>query len=66
MPMRVTCKLIKKEKLVSLPPLMEGEALACRIVEMGPVGTQFLGYAIILSTELLRFSNALFTVELNL
>jgi len=43
MPTRVTCKLIKKEKLTNPPPLMEGEALACRIIEMGPVGTQFLG-----------------------
>jgi len=43
MPLRVTCKLIKKEKLMTPPPLMEGEALACRIIEMGPIGTQFLG-----------------------
>ena len=44
MPTRVTCKLIKKDRLVNPPPLMENEALACRIVQTGPVGTQFLGY----------------------
>ena len=43
MPTRVTCKLIKKEKVISVPPLMEGEALATRIIEMGPVGAKFLG-----------------------
>ena len=45
MPTRVTCKLVKREKLVYPPPLMEGEALASRVLEMGPVGAQFLGYA---------------------
>ena len=44
MPTRVTCKLVKKEKLTHPPPLMEGEALASRVLEMGPVGAKFLGY----------------------
>ncbi|XP_076460033.1 uncharacterized protein LOC143293050 isoform X37 [Babylonia areolata] len=43
MPTRVTCRLIKKEKLMKPPPTSEGEGLAARILEMGPVGTQFLG-----------------------
>jgi len=43
MPTRVTCKLVKKEKLSHPPPLMEGEALASRILELGPVGARFLG-----------------------
>jgi len=43
MPTRVTCKLIKKDRLSHPPPLMENEALACRIVQTGPVGTVFLG-----------------------
>ncbi|CAH1794422.1 unnamed protein product, partial [Owenia fusiformis] len=47
MPTRVTCKLVKKEKLLHPPPLMEGEALASRILEMGPHGAQFLGPVII-------------------
>jgi len=43
-PTRVTCKLIKMDKLSCPPPLMEGEALASRVLEMGPVGASFLGY----------------------
>jgi len=55
MPTRVTCKLIKKDRLVNPPPLMENEALACRIVQTGPVGTQFLGYDLSsLSTDSMR------------
>lgn len=46
MPTRVTCRLIKKEKLMKPPPMGEGEGLAARILEMGPVGTQFLGWVI--------------------
>ena len=44
MPTRVTCKLVKKEKLTHPPPLMEGEALASRILEIGPTSAQFLGF----------------------
>ena len=44
MPTRVTCKLVKKEKLTHPPPLMEGEALASRILEIGPTSAKFLGY----------------------
>ncbi|XP_042242862.1 uncharacterized protein LOC121880005 isoform X26 [Homarus americanus] len=47
MPMRVTCRYLKKDKLVHAPPLMEGEALASRILEMGPAGAKFLGPVII-------------------
>ncbi|GFR85169.1 ankyrin-3 [Elysia marginata] len=43
MPTRVTCRLVKKEKIFSPPPLVEGEGLAARVLEMGPVGTKFLG-----------------------
>ena len=46
-PTRVTCKLLRKEKLVSPPLLNEGEGLACRIIQMGPVGCRFLGPVII-------------------
>jgi len=44
MPTRVTCKLVKKEKLTHPPPLMEGEALASRILEIGPTSAKFQGY----------------------
>ncbi|XP_043471974.1 ankyrin-2-like isoform X2 [Leptopilina heterotoma] len=47
MPIRVTCRLVKPNKVVNLPPLMEGEALAARIIEMGPVGASFLGPVLI-------------------
>lgn len=43
MPIRVTCRYIKREKLAHPPPLMEGEACASRILEMGPAGAKFLG-----------------------
>jgi ankyrin len=43
MPTRVTCRYLRREKLVHPPPLMEGESLASRILELGPVGAKFLG-----------------------
>jgi ankyrin len=43
MHMRVTCRYLRKVKLSNPPPLMEGEALASRILELGPVGAKFLG-----------------------
>ena len=42
-PTRITCKLIKREKAASLPPLNDGETLASRVLETGPIGTQFSG-----------------------
>ncbi|XP_067131470.1 ankyrin-2-like isoform X12 [Centruroides vittatus] len=47
MPMRITCRYLRKEKLAHPPPLMEGEACASRILEVGPVGARFLGPVII-------------------
>ncbi|XP_032691621.1 ankyrin-2 isoform X2 [Odontomachus brunneus] len=47
MPIRVTCRLVKPNKVTNPPPLMEGEALATRIIEMGPVGATFLGPVLI-------------------
>ncbi|KAG8183122.1 hypothetical protein JTE90_024431 [Oedothorax gibbosus] len=47
MPMRITCRFLRREKLIHPPPLMEGEACASRILEMGPVGAKFLGPVII-------------------
>ncbi|XP_075279183.1 ankyrin-3 isoform X4 [Opisthocomus hoazin] len=42
-PTRVTCRLVKRHKLATPPPMVEGEGLASRLVEMGPAGAQFLG-----------------------
>jgi ankyrin len=47
MPTRVTCKLVKREKLETPPPLIEGEALASRILEMGPSNARFDGPVIL-------------------
>ncbi|XP_053392981.1 uncharacterized protein LOC123564339 isoform X44 [Mercenaria mercenaria] len=47
MPTRILCRLIKKEKLLHPPVVNEGEALANRIIEMGPHGTKFLGPVLI-------------------
>uniref|UniRef100_A0A673BRE6 Ankyrin 1, erythrocytic a n=1 Tax=Sphaeramia orbicularis TaxID=375764 RepID=A0A673BRE6_9TELE len=42
-PTRITCRLVKPQKLTSPPPLVEGEGLASRIISLGPAGMQFLG-----------------------
>ncbi|XP_042079713.1 ankyrin-3 isoform X8 [Haplochromis burtoni] len=42
-PTRITCRLVKRHKLASPPPMVEGEGLASRLVEVGPAGAQFLG-----------------------
>ncbi|XP_072883385.1 ankyrin-3 isoform X6 [Hemitrygon akajei] len=42
-PTRITCRLVKRHKLASPPPMVEGEGLASRLVEVGPSGAQFLG-----------------------
>jgi len=46
-PTRITCRLLRKEKSTITPPLNEGEALASRILEMGPQNCKFLGPVII-------------------
>lgn len=43
-PTRVTCRLVKRHRLASMPPMVEGEGLAGRIIEVGPTGAQFLGW----------------------
>ncbi|XP_065110502.1 uncharacterized protein [Paramisgurnus dabryanus] len=42
-PTRVTCRLVKRHRLASMPPMVEGEGLAGKIIEVGPTGAQFLG-----------------------
>ncbi|XP_061883254.1 ankyrin-2-like isoform X4 [Entelurus aequoreus] len=46
-PTRVTCRLVKRHRLASMPPMVEGEGLAGRIIEVGPTGAQFLGPVIV-------------------
>ncbi|CAF3397944.1 unnamed protein product [Rotaria socialis] len=47
MPTRITCRFVKREKLTIPPPLNEGEALAARVLEVGPVACKFLGPVIL-------------------
>ncbi|XP_044053034.1 ankyrin-1a isoform X3 [Siniperca chuatsi] len=46
-PTRITCRLVKPQKLTSPPPLVEGEGLASRIISLGPASMQFLGPVIV-------------------
>ncbi|XP_030214304.1 ankyrin-1a isoform X7 [Gadus morhua] len=46
-PTRITCRLVKPQKLTTPPPLVEGEGLASRIISLGPAGMQFLGPVIV-------------------
>ncbi|KAH8272484.1 hypothetical protein KR044_009475, partial [Drosophila immigrans] len=41
-PMRITCRYVKPQRVANPPPLMEGEALVSRILEMSPIETTFL------------------------
>uniref|UniRef100_A0A3B3XLE8 Ankyrin 1, erythrocytic b n=1 Tax=Poecilia mexicana TaxID=48701 RepID=A0A3B3XLE8_9TELE len=41
-PTRITCRLVKPQKLTTPPPLVEGEGLASRIISLGPSSMQFL------------------------
>uniref|UniRef100_H3AVS9 Ankyrin-1 n=1 Tax=Latimeria chalumnae TaxID=7897 RepID=H3AVS9_LATCH len=46
-PTRITCRLVKPQKLNTPPSLAEGEGLASRIITLGPTGAQFLGPVIV-------------------
>ncbi|XP_075882083.1 ankyrin-1-like [Nelusetta ayraudi] len=46
-PTRITCRLVKPQKLTCPPPLVEGEGLASRIISLGPASMQFLGPVIV-------------------
>ncbi|XP_073958631.1 uncharacterized protein isoform X2 [Choristoneura fumiferana] len=46
-PTRITCRYLKPSRINHMPPLMEGEALAARVLEMGPVSAKFLGPVIL-------------------
>ncbi|XP_054091606.1 ankyrin-3 isoform X2 [Zeugodacus cucurbitae] len=42
-PTRITCRYVKPQRVHNPPPLMEGEALVSRIMELSPVEGKFLG-----------------------
>ncbi|XP_053968012.1 ankyrin-3 isoform X3 [Anastrepha ludens] len=42
-PTRITCRYVKPQRVHNPPPLMEGEALVSRIMELSPVEAKFLG-----------------------
>ncbi|XP_041051641.1 ankyrin-2b isoform X4 [Carcharodon carcharias] len=46
-PTRVTCRLVKRHRLATMPPMVEGEGHATRLIEVGPSGAQFLGPVIV-------------------
>ncbi|KAM8808700.1 ankyrin-2 [Eudromia elegans] len=46
-PTRVTCRLVKRHRLATMPPMVEGEGLTSRLIEVGPSGAQFLGPVIV-------------------
>uniref|UniRef100_A0A182R053 Ankyrin n=1 Tax=Anopheles farauti TaxID=69004 RepID=A0A182R053_9DIPT len=46
-PTRITCRYVKPNRITNGPPLMEGEALVSRILELAPVGAKFLGPVIL-------------------
>ncbi|XP_026475160.1 ankyrin-3-like [Ctenocephalides felis] len=46
-PTRITCRYVKTHRAPHAPPLMEGETLASRILELGPIGAKFLGPVIL-------------------
>ncbi|XP_044157557.1 ankyrin-2 isoform X36 [Bufo gargarizans] len=46
-PTRVTCRLVKRHRLATMPPMVEGEGLSSRLIEVGPSGAQFLGPVIV-------------------
>jgi len=56
-PTRITCKLVRLSKLAQPPPLMEGEALASRVLVMGPSGAKFMGYVVDQKIALFYYSN---------
>ncbi|KAM9827448.1 uncharacterized protein ACB057_017843 [Neosynchiropus ocellatus] len=42
-PTRITCRLVKRHRLATMPPMVEGDTLSSRLVEVGTSGPKFLG-----------------------
>lgn len=36
-------RYVRSQRVSHMPPLMEGEALASRVLELGPVSAKFIG-----------------------
>ncbi|KAM9313284.1 ankyrin-1 [Gastrophryne carolinensis] len=53
-PTRITCRLVKPQKLNTPPPLGEEEGLTSRIIALGPTGAQFLSPVVV---EIPHFSS---------
>ncbi|KAM8974400.1 ankyrin-1 isoform 2-T2 [Pelodytes ibericus] len=53
-PTRITCRLVKPQKLNSPPPLGDEEGLTSRIIALGPTGAQFLSPVVV---EIPHFSS---------
>ncbi|XP_040202129.1 ankyrin-1 isoform X5 [Rana temporaria] len=53
-PTRITCRLVKPQKLNNPPPLGEEEGLTSRIIALGPTGAQFLSPVVV---EIPHFSS---------
>ncbi|XP_041443005.1 ankyrin-1 isoform X4 [Xenopus laevis] len=53
-PTRITCRLVKPQKLTTPPPLGEEEGLTSRIIALGPTGAQFLNPVVV---EIPHFSS---------
>ncbi|KAM4039351.1 ankyrin-1 isoform 13-T14 [Anomaloglossus baeobatrachus] len=53
-PTRITCRLVKPQKLNCPPPLGEEEGLTSRIIALGPTGAQFLSPVVV---EIPHFSS---------
>ncbi|KAF7233383.1 hypothetical protein EG68_04445, partial [Paragonimus skrjabini miyazakii] len=41
-PTRIVCRLLHPERVAAPPPINDGDGFACRILELGPVGTRFI------------------------
>ncbi|KAG9488610.1 hypothetical protein GDO78_004906 [Eleutherodactylus coqui] len=53
-PTRITCRLVKPQKLNCPPPMGEEEGLTSRIIALGPTGAQFLSPVVV---EIPHFSS---------
>ncbi|KAJ8271175.1 hypothetical protein COCON_G00100340 [Conger conger] len=42
-PTRVTCRLVKRHRVATMPPLLDTDGTTGRAIELGPAGAQFLG-----------------------
>ncbi|KAF8571415.1 hypothetical protein P879_04366 [Paragonimus westermani] len=41
-PTRIVCRMLHPERVVAPIPINDGDGFACRILDLGPVGTRFI------------------------